>query len=528
MIKDVETRSQITLTDDKNRTVKLHLQHNPYKEYPVGAVGLVKQAINPETGEKFAVKIFSRIQQFDKEEERNAIERNYKRDLVYAQSAVNANRLLERNAFYAEREIEEKEKDTTYQKLYLFTPWIDGRALDYDGQGRMDDEFLKLPFEKRYAMAVKLLEQVNQLHSKNHIHGDIKIQNVMWTLADDIYLVDLDTVRVPGTPGDYSYDPDYIDDANFKNYGNRRVTRKAITDSQDWRSDVYAAGITLVAMLPELGSFFTPNVYIGNRYHPKSRVQKSVHEQIQASKIPAHYHERAEALRKELGTMLNEKPNERHETHQILAALASATAKSTNIATQIAADSKENTTSQPSTLNTENLQQTLQELTRVYDEVYKSYSNYKFPIASFQSIVTQMRKECDLKEKVPDKTAFLADRVTEMRNLKILIDNILQLSPYFKKQKFAIHNIKLGMFAELETTAKKCLNDSTQCQSIAACYDVIWNQVNELCKKFSAKENKLYSVRLASALNAILENRALKDQAEHCKRDLAISLSPKA
>ena len=290
-IHGISTRSTLKFSNTHTQLTEIFLQHAQQSQYFSGGAGLVKKGVT-HNGKVYAVKIYGRSIGQESEVTRARLSEYYGASLLQAETAVNANRLLQREAFHLIRD----------KKIYFISPWIDGTAIA-DECLDMDTHFLNLPFEKRYKMAIQLIEQVYVLHKANYIHGDLKPSNVMYDKKGDVFLIDLDSVRNPNVLGSYPCSLDFLD---YKTFFSARV--RNVSSKQDLRSDVYALGIVLLMMLPELGKVVIPK---------SSRLCKQVSNSL-ASTIPAAHQSEAEQLRQSIKSMLNETPDLRPSLDNVL------------------------------------------------------------------------------------------------------------------------------------------------------------------------------------------------------------------
>lgn len=211
--------------DEETKILDLTLEHREDKNYLSGTSGKVKKGfINSESEPKFAVKIF-------KSDKRN----NTEIEQCIALRSIYCAQLLGRTG-YAFR---------CNGKQYFITDWHSGINL----ADANIDAIVEISIEKRIKMALDLIQQVNILHQHGLIHCDIKPKNVILT-NDSLKLIDLDGVKLKGGSSliiniytSTFLDPQLNYDVAYKSNSYNNF---------DEQSDIYALGLTLAFLFPDL------------------------------------------------------------------------------------------------------------------------------------------------------------------------------------------------------------------------------------------------------------------------------------
>lgn len=106
-----------------------------------------------------------------------------------------------------------------------------------------------LAFDKKFTdeqiqdILLQLCEGLALLHSKNIIHRDITLSNILLTNDNIVKLIDFDITRV--------YKPDKQEDTTFWGTKEYVAPEQYVYSRSDSRSDIYALGITLKQLKPQ-------------------------------------------------------------------------------------------------------------------------------------------------------------------------------------------------------------------------------------------------------------------------------------
>ena len=214
--------------DDGSTVTNFRVEHRLDKNYPSGGMSKkIKQGfIDEGMAPKYAVKVFNPdlFQQDKAQELRMAMRGGY------------CSRLLGRTGLVFRRN----------HKQYLIMDWYPGLSLS-----KVNPDFLKTcSIEIRIKMALDLTQQIAILHTNELIHCDIKPGNLI--ISDtSLNLVDLDSVRYKGEASKFvTYTRNFLD---------AQLNWDVVHDSNcyksfDEKSDLYALGLTLAFLFPELFS----------------------------------------------------------------------------------------------------------------------------------------------------------------------------------------------------------------------------------------------------------------------------------
>src|SRR5579871_2747232 len=122
---------------------------------------------------------------------------------------------------------------------YIVMEWVEGKSLR-----RILDEQAKLPVDRAIRIAVSLCEALEYVHGHHIVHGDLKPENVLVELSDQIRLLDFGIAQYSKwnrwkrwTPAHASGTPGYVSPECI------------VGKSGDAKSDIYSLGITLFEML---------------------------------------------------------------------------------------------------------------------------------------------------------------------------------------------------------------------------------------------------------------------------------------
>lgn len=209
--------------DNRHPVSNFNIEHRADKKYPKGGFservkkGFVDDFSNP----KYAIKIFKK----------NLLNRDSSSILRLAMRGAFCSRLLGRTGLVFGE----------HDKHYLVTDWCHGLPLN-----KINVEFLSvLSIEKRIKLALDLTRQLSILHLHGLILGDIKPCNVMIS-SKAIHLIDLDSAILKGEKP--SFTPEFLDAElnyalQYNDYYYHYFNEK---------SDLYALGLTLTFLFPEL------------------------------------------------------------------------------------------------------------------------------------------------------------------------------------------------------------------------------------------------------------------------------------
>jgi len=165
----------IIIGDDQEEVLRVMLEHDPDKKYPVGGMcEKVKKGFTDNSGiPKFAIKKYNEVG-FDLKEHRQ----------IY--------RYAKRSEVISRHRGEKGIAVRLYHKQYLLNTWHDGDTL-YAIHKQTPDLLMCCPIEKRLKFAVDILQEVATLHQLGLIHRDIKPANIMMN-DDRAKLIDEDSV----------------------------------------------------------------------------------------------------------------------------------------------------------------------------------------------------------------------------------------------------------------------------------------------------------------------------------------------
>lgn len=222
-------RSIFTLhSEDGKPDIQFEMEHKSKKGYPSGAFSLkVKKGFLPgEDKPRYAIKVFNpKVTSSPDAQKRDAMHGAY------------CARLLGRTGqtFFRNK------------KQYFITDWHDQWIL---ADQATKAELLKMPIPHRVGLAMSLVEQVAMLHSEGIIYRDMKPQNVMVS-KQEIKLFDLDSIwlRSDKTETKPMCTTPYLDKQL-----NLAVINGTYLSCMDEKSDLYALGLTLACLFPELFS----------------------------------------------------------------------------------------------------------------------------------------------------------------------------------------------------------------------------------------------------------------------------------
>ena len=137
-------------------------------------------------------------------------------------------------------------------RVYMVTEWLDGRLL----RKVLSDE-KKLTPQRATAIALRICEALEYIHSHGVVHRDLKPENIMVDSEDRIKLIDFGIAGSAGarrlTFGKFTHSmgtPDYVAPEQVK------------SKRGDARSDVYALGVIFYEMLTGEMPFEGPNALV--------------------------------------------------------------------------------------------------------------------------------------------------------------------------------------------------------------------------------------------------------------------------
>ena len=134
-------------------------------------------------------------------------------------------------------------------RVYMVMEWLDGRLLR-----KVLSEEKKLTPQRATAIALRICEALEYIHSQGVVHRDLKPENIMVDSEDRIKLIDFGIASSAGarrlTFGKFTHSmgtPDYVAPEQVK------------SKRGDARSDVYALGVIFYEMLTGEMPFEGPN-----------------------------------------------------------------------------------------------------------------------------------------------------------------------------------------------------------------------------------------------------------------------------
>lgn len=215
----------------------------------------------------------------------------------FANNAIRASQIIggEKNEFF---------KVDLHDKIYLIGPWVDKDFVDAILEIRKKD------FKERSQYALSLIRQVMALHKKNLIHGDIKPDNIMYNSASgDCLLMDLDSVTEPGKQhARCSFTSSYLDRGLLLEHA-RLLENGNISTQLSFHDDIYALGIVLLEIFPELGMNRQEEQRLNRRV--LSHYVSKVDTHLDMDAIPEESRKAAENLRTLLARMTDQNRTKR-------------------------------------------------------------------------------------------------------------------------------------------------------------------------------------------------------------------------
>ncbi|MFA6303758.1 MAG: protein kinase [Legionella sp.] len=213
-------------SDDGKKDIRFFMEHRADKQYPHGAFSQkVKQGfVGTETSPSYAIKILKR----------GIFSAANTEEIRVAMRAAYCARLLGRTGQTFRRN----------NKEYFITDWHPGANIAKTSKADLST----ISIADRIALAIDLTRQVAILHSYGFIHCDIKPGNVVIN-PSAAFLIDLDSVllKTDSLNVGITVTPQYLDsELNWHfEFGNARK-------ELDEKSDIYALGLTLSFLFPEL------------------------------------------------------------------------------------------------------------------------------------------------------------------------------------------------------------------------------------------------------------------------------------
>ena len=196
-------------------TNKFHLfaEHKDDKKYLSGGFGKVKKCYDAETDGSviFALKKFDSATVSDQ--------------LSEAKREVKYNQLLKHNAFYFQHK----------KNVYVATDWFSEKSLDAFINNKK--EITEQPVRNRLLWVISGLSDLNVLHSRYRLHGDIKPSNfVVNRQNNSMKLIDFGSAHKACSNKSYACTPYFLDDTLTYNYS----------------YDMYLMGVVIAYIFPEL------------------------------------------------------------------------------------------------------------------------------------------------------------------------------------------------------------------------------------------------------------------------------------
>ena len=144
-----------------------------------------------------------------------------------AKREVKFNRLLRRNAYYY----------THKERLFVTSDWQHGVQLGNYSAGNNQAALMQIPIEKRLKCLRAGLSDLDTLHTKFRVHGDIKPSNFVIDLANSsMHLIDFGTSRKQGSKKSFALTLDFIDPINSSNH---------------FAKDIYLMTFVVATLFPE-------------------------------------------------------------------------------------------------------------------------------------------------------------------------------------------------------------------------------------------------------------------------------------
>ncbi len=229
-----ENLSRFTLySDSATPLFSFYVEHNNKKDYPRGSyVAKVKKGfIDKENLDKpkYALKVFHE----------DMFNGETMHELRIAMRAAYCYKQLGREA-YAFR---------SKKKQYILTEWLSGATLDTANE----EQIKSIPIARRIVMAISLICELNVLHKQNLLHNNIKPGKVMVNYGR-LHFTDLNSIRPKGEKPLFGVTPiftsQYLPSPQMS--FDAQHNPKNLYKNFDEKTDIYALGLTLTKLFPEI------------------------------------------------------------------------------------------------------------------------------------------------------------------------------------------------------------------------------------------------------------------------------------
>ena len=201
-------RSEIMYSESQS----LFLQHDPKKDYLAGAFGIVKKgfASNEAVAPIYAIK---------------KLKQPLTKAILEAKREVKFHQLLGRNAFYY----------VNNNKVAIVMDWLKEKTLFEFSE----EELTSIPQIKRLACLISLLTEINTLHKRLYLHGDIKPSNLILNpVSQTLNIIDFGTSHKSDSLKIFGFTPDYLEPSKKR--------------SNKLCDDMYTLSFTIKKLFPEL------------------------------------------------------------------------------------------------------------------------------------------------------------------------------------------------------------------------------------------------------------------------------------
>jgi len=162
-------------------------------------------------------------------------------------------------------------------QVYMVMEWVEGRLLR-----QILNEDSKLPIDRAVKLTIGICKALEYIHTNGVVHRDMKPENIMVNVDDEIKLIDFGIAANAGarrlTFGNFSQGmgtPDYISPEQVR------------SKRGDARSDIYSMGVMLYEMLTGKVPFSGPNPFavmndrLINYPPPPRSIEPSISPQLQ-------------------------------------------------------------------------------------------------------------------------------------------------------------------------------------------------------------------------------------------------------
>jgi serine/threonine-protein kinase len=162
-------------------------------------------------------------------------------------------------------------------QVYMVMEWVEGRLLR-----QILNEDSKLPIDRAVKLTIGICKALEYIHTNGVVHRDMKPENIMVNVDDEIKLIDFGIAANAGarrlTFGNFSQGmgtPDYISPEQVR------------SKRGDARSDIYSMGVMLYEMLTGKVPFSGPNPFavmndrLINYPPPPRSIEPSITPQLQ-------------------------------------------------------------------------------------------------------------------------------------------------------------------------------------------------------------------------------------------------------